>query len=445
MKPQSLAAVVIIIAASFARADDWPQWFGPRRDGVWRETGIVEKFPEAGARIRWRVPIAAGYSGPAVAGGFVYVTDRKVDQGKARPANPFDRAKIAGTERVLCLRESDGTVAWQDEYPCSYSMSYSAGPRATPTVSDGKVYTLGGEGDLRCYTADTGKLVWKTRLGTEDGDDTPLWGFSASPLVDGDKLICVGTKSAVAIAFNKNTGKVIWKSLTAKEPGYCPPVIFEIGGKRQLIIWHPQALVSLDPETGETYWSEPHEVKMGLTIPTPRLLGDMLFVASAYEGSLMMKMNSEKPGATRLWLRTGKSERNTEALHSLMATPFLRDGYIYGTCINGEVRCLKAENGDRVWESLAATTGGEPARWSNAFIIPQGDRFFLANEHGDLIIARLTPKGYEEISRAHVLEPANTDPGRPVVWSHPAFANRNAYMRNDKEIVCVSLAADAGK
>ena len=101
----------------------------------------------------------------------------------------------------------------------------------------------------------------------------------------------------------------------------------------------------------------------------------------------------------------------------------------------------KAETGERVWETFQATTSGEPVRWANAFIVKNGSRFFLFNEKGDLIIARLSPKGYEEISRAHLLEPTNTDPGRPVVWSHPAFANRRVYARNDKEIVCVDLAA----
>ena len=118
----------------------------------------------------------------------------------------------------------------------------------------------------------------------------------------------------------------------------------------------------------------------------------------------------------------------------------LKDGYIYGVCSYGQLRCLKADTGERVWESFAATTGGEPVRWANAFLIPQGDRYFLFNEKGDLIIARLTPGGYDEISRAHILEPTNTMPGRPVVWSHPAFADRCAFIRNDKEIVCVDLA-----
>src|SRR5262249_51177088 len=118
---------------------------------------------------------------------------------------------------------------------------------------------------------------------------------------------------------------------------------------------------------------------------------------------------------------------------------FLEDGYIYGVCSYGQLRCLKAETGERLWETFAATDG-EPVRWANAFIIKNGDVFFIPNEKGDLIIAKLSPKGYEELGRTHLLEPDNHNCGRWVVWSHPAFANRCCYARNDKEIICVSLA-----
>jgi outer membrane protein assembly factor BamB len=124
-----------------------------------------------------------------------------------------------------------------------------------------------------------------------------------------------------------------------------------------------------------------------------------------------------------------------------MPTPFLEDGHIYGVCSYGQLRCLKAETGERVWETFRATTGGEPVRWANAFIVKNGGRYFLWNEKGDLIIARLSPKGYEEISRAHLLEPTGSAAGRKVLWSHPAFANRKIYARNDNEIACVTLAA----
>ena len=131
----------------------------------------------------------------------------------------------------------------------------------------------------------------------------------------------------------------------------------------------------------------------------------------------------------------------TTHLNAILCTPFLEDGHIYGVCSYGQLRCLEADSGKRVWETLKAATAGSPVRWANAFLVKNDNRFFLFNEKGDLIIARLSPSGYEEISRAHVLEPLNKDAGRLVVWSHPAFANRRMYARNDKEIICVDLAA----
>jgi hypothetical protein len=217
-------------------------------------------------------------------------------------------------------------------------------------------------------------------------------------------------------------------------------MICEAGGKRQLIVWHPEALNSLDPETGAVYWSEPCKANAGMTIATPRKLGDLLFVTSFYNGALMMRLDASKPAATKVYQSKKASEKDTDMVHAVMCTPFLEEGYIYSTCSYGQLRCLKADTGERLWETFQATTGGEPVRWANAFLVKNGDRFFLFNEKGDLIIARLSPRGYEEISRAHLLEPLNRDPGRPVVWSHPAFADRCLFARNDKEIICVSLA-----
>jgi hypothetical protein len=147
-----------------------------------------------------------------------------------------------------------------------------------------------------------------------------------------------------------------------------------------------------------------------------------------------------------LWQGKSHSEQpqRTDGLHSIISTPFLQNGYIFGVCSYGQLRCLRADTGQRLWETLKAT-GGKLERWATAFLIVHEDRFFLFNEQGYLIIARMTPQGYEEISRAHILDPTNQMAGRPVVWSHPAFANQSIYARNDKEIVCVSLAAETAK
>jgi outer membrane protein assembly factor BamB len=442
---------VLVLAVGPVHADDWPQWLGPKRDGVWRETGILEKFPKDGPKVRWRTPIGGGFAGPAVSGGCVFVTDRVLDEGEKNPADPFTRSNAKGKERVLCLDEATGKIVWKHEYPCQYRIQYACGPRTTPVVSGGKVYTLGAMGDLYCLNAEDGKPVWSKNFPRDYKAPVQTWGFAGHPLLDGDKLIClVGGKDGVVVAFDKDSGTEKWRALSVEGSGqgYCPPMIYKVGGMRQLIVWHPEAVNGLDPETGKLLWSQPFRVRSDLTIPTPRLDGDRLLVSSFYDGSLLLQLATDKPGAKVLWKSKVASEQpqRTEDLHSIIPTPVIQDGYIYGVCSYGELRCLKEDTGERVWMTLKATSKGqEPKvqeRWANAFLIPNGDRYFLFNEKGDLIIARLTPKGYEEIDRAHVLEPTGTAQGRKVLWSHPAFADKAMFARNDKEIIRVSLAAE---
>lgn len=429
-----------IVCWSSLRADDWPQWLGPQRDGIWHETGILEALPTNGLNIRWRTPIGAGYAGPVVANGRVYIHDRQLAPKATNPSDPFERGGIPGNERVLCLREEDGTVLWTHEYDCVYTVSYASGPRVTPLVNEGKVYTLGAEGRLLCLDTENGRVLWSREL-TKDFDiRTPTWGFAGHPLIDGDKLIClVGGEGSVAVAFDKNTGEELWRALSAREPGYAPPMIYTFNGRRQVILWHPEAVSGLEPDSGRVLWSHPWKLRAGLSISTPRQLGDRLFLTSFYNGSLMLRITPDQPEV--LWQSPKASEKDTLMLHSIMSTPVVNETHLYGCCSYGEFRCLNTATGERVWETFEPTAG-RSERWGNAFIVQNGERHFLFNEVGDLIIARLTPQSYDEISRAHLIEPDNHDPHRPVVWSHPAFANRSVYARNDSEIVCASLVQD---
>jgi outer membrane protein assembly factor BamB len=443
-----LLAVLLSACSLPVVADDWPQWLGPQRDGVWREKGIIKTFPKDGPAVRWRTKIGAGYSGPAVVGDRVFVTDRVKLQG-ADPDSAFARGAVPSSERVLCLDEATGKIVWEHSYPCVYTVSYPAGPRCTPTVHDGQVITLGSEGHLFCLAAADGKVIWSHDFKQDYSiRQSPTWGFSSHPLVDGKQVIClVGGEGTAVVSFDRVTGKELWRALSAvgaHGPGYSPPLIVEAAGVRQLIVWLPTAVNSLNPETGKVLWSHSFPLKNGLSVPTPRVAGDLLFLTAFYDGSLMLKLNADKPGASEVWRKSGKDERNTDALHSIMPTPFIENGHIYGVCSYGELRCLKADTGERVWQDLTATGADKlrNARWANAFLIKHDDGFFLANEGGDLIRANLTPKGYQELSRTKLLNPTNHNAGRPVVWSHPAFAHRCVFARNDEEIVCVSLAAE---
>jgi outer membrane protein assembly factor BamB len=437
MKKALSPILLAVLLTPAARGDDWPQWLGPRRDSVWRETGIVDRFPEGGPRVLWRARVGYGYAGPAVSGGKVYVADYQTDADVA--GNPIARGKIDGTERVLCLDAADGKLLWKHEYPCRYEISYPAGPRCTPAVAGGKVYTLGAEGNLFCLDAGSGAVLWSHDLKKEYRTKTPMWGFCGHPLVDGRKLIClVGGEGSVAVAFDKDTGKELWRSLSAKEPGYCPPTLIEAGGKRQLLIFHPKALNGLDPETGKVYWSVPLEPLYGMSIAAPRQLGDYLFAGGIGSRAALLKLAKDRAAATEVWRGDSKT-----AVYCANCTPFLEDGMIYGAdCQTGQFRGVKLDSGERLWETFAPTTGGkERASHGTAFVVKNGDRFFLFSETGALIIARLSAKGYEEVSRCKLLEPTGSTFGRSVLWSHPAFAGKCVFARNDRELICASLAA----
>jgi outer membrane protein assembly factor BamB len=434
----------LVFGAAAAVADDWPQYRGPQRDGVWRETGIVGRLPLTPS-YRWRTPIGGGFAGPAVAGDRVYVCDRVVQQGEVIPENKWDRTDpVQGKERVVALDATTGRVVWTQEYPCRYKISYPAGPRATPTVCDGKVYTLGAMGDLRCLDAATGRLIWSKNYTADFGTKMNPWGMAAAPLVDRQKLIVIagGANHAALVALDRQTGAEIWRALDSPDPGYSAPVIIECGGTRQLIVWCPIGLFSLDPETGKVFWSEPANVKMGHTIASPVFdpRSRLLFVTSFFNGPLMMRLDADSPRAAMVWKGQSDSELpgRTEGLHGLMSTPVLLDSYLYGVCSYGQFRCLEGGTGKRIWETFAPTGEG---RWSTAFLVRHEDRFFLTNEHGELMVAKLSPRGYEELGRMNVIEPTMKAGRRMVVWCYPAFARHAMFIRNDKEIVCIDLAA----
>ncbi len=451
--------IVVVGSAGASTAEDWPQWLGPKRDGVWRDTGLVEKFPAGGPKVLWKEPIGVGYAGPAIAGGKLFVTDYVVGDKTKLPDGGFKKGRFAGTERVICRDAASGKELWKTEYAVEYTVSYPAGPRCTPTVDSNMVYTLGAMGDLKALNAADGKVVWSKNFMKDYESGLPVWGFAAHPLVDGDKLICLvgGSNDRLVVAFDKKTGKELWVSQSCLgDFGYCPPMAYEFGEKRQIIIWHSKAVVGLEPDTGKRLWRVEFEVKAALTAPTPRKVGDdKLFITSFYNGSMLLKVTADK--AEVVWKSKAKGEMPnlTTDLSSIMCTPVVDGDHIYGVCSYGQLRCIEANTGKRVWESMLATRGKrtpekvaaepEPApteRWSLAFLIPHGDRYFLFNEQGDLIIAKLSPKGYEEIDRAHIIEPTNTmaGNGRLVVWMHPAFADKCVFVRNDKELICVSLA-----
>jgi outer membrane protein assembly factor BamB len=437
-----LLAAVVWTAPAYA--DDWPEWLGPKRDGVWRETGLIDQFPKDGPKELWRKPIGGGYGGPAVVGDRVYVMDRERPVGEdGKPARPT-RAGIPGKERVLCLDATDGKQIWKHEYDCPYRVSYPCGPRCTPLVRDGRVYALGAMGDLCCLDTAKGDVVWSKNLMKEYKlDKPPVWGWATHPLLDGDLLYChVGGEGSAVVAFNKKDGSEAWKALTTDEIGYSPPMIFDLSGKKTLVSWLSDSVNGLDPSTGKVLWTHPYPkgTRPGVNIATVSRDKDRLFLTSFYFGPMMLEISGDKPEAKVLWKNKSTNPDAPEGLNTTMTTPVLKDGHIFGIDGNGKLLCYKSDTGEEVW-GTKEVLGENMGPCATAFLVPVGDHTILFNDQGDLILADLTPKGYKEISRAHLLDTSQHSFGRDVVWCHPAFAQKCVFVRNDKEIVCVSLAA----
>lgn len=430
-----LATLVATCSHRLATADDWPQWRGPERDNQWRERGLVNRFPDGGPAILWRTSIAGGYAGPAVAEGRVFVADY-ITKDDVKVAN-FERKEFSGVERVLCLDELSGEELWKYEYPVEYGISYPAGPRCTPTVDGDLVYTLGAEGMLICFEAATGEVRWSKHLTEAYNTKAATWGYAAHPLIDGERLITLaGGEGSHTVALDKQTGKEIWRSGTASEQGYSPPTIIEAAGTRQLILVSPDFVRAVKPETGEEYWSVTYRATAGSIIMTPVRYGEYLYVAGYSDQSVLLKLTENEPGAEVVW-----RNKKRAAISPVNVQPYLEGNVLYGFDQSGILAALELPAGTRLWDT-PQPVADRAAGSATAFIVRQEDRYWMFTEDGELVIAHLSPKGFEELDRAKVIEPTNVAFGRDVVWSMPAFANRHAYIRNDKEIICVDLAAE---
>jgi outer membrane protein assembly factor BamB len=426
-------------------ADDWPRWMGSKGDGVWRESGIVESFPAEGPAILWRKEIAAGYAGPAVAGSRVYVMDRIKDSGLGREVenNLRQHGEIPGSERVVCLDAATGDEIWTHVYERSYKIAYPTGPRCTPLIDGDRVFTLGAMGDLLCLNAESGEVVWGKQLTEIYQTKPPAWGYAAHPLLVGDRLyVTVGGTDSAVVCFDKSNGEEIWRAANASDIGYAPLVRYEDQGQAQLIFWNGDGVESLNPETGESFWKvvfpETKAQAAATSIITPVIVGNRLLVSEYYAGSLLLEIQSDPPGVRELWRSITNDRKHEKSLNALMTTPFVEDGFVYGVTGDGVMRCLSFDDHSLQW-SDPKPLGEEAADFATCFIVKNEDRFFLFNDQGELIIAKFSPQGYQEVSRAKILEPSGAARGRDVVWTYPAFAHGCMYVRNDKEMVCVEL------
>jgi outer membrane protein assembly factor BamB len=411
-----------------ATCDDWPQWRGVQRDGIWQEKGIRTDLPDGQLPWTWSAEIGPGYSGPTVANGRVYVMDRKAD----------DRNQI---ERVLCFDSKDGKLVWSHEYNALYKVGYPAGPRASVTIDQGLAYAVGSMGHFHCLNAADGSVIWKRDLQTEYEIEMPIWGIAASPLIYRDLVIqqVGGSKNACMVAFNKSDGKEVWRALPDRA-GYSSPIVITQANQDVLVCWTGDSLSGLNPTTGSVIWSHVFRPsRMPIGISTPVLDGELLFVSSFYDGSMMIRAPKTSLTSELVWQKRGPDEKNTQSIHTMIGTNILENGHVYGADSYGEFRCLDAATGERVWEDLTAVP---KARWAAIHMVRHEDHVWMFNERGELLITKLAPTGLTILDRCKLIEPTTVQLASRggVCWSHPAFAEQSVFARNDKVLVKASLA-----
>jgi len=423
----SVTGIVLFSGCVAQEGQDWPDWRGEGRNGLWNEKNIITEFDGPKVRLKWRVPLGPGYCGPTVSQGRVYVMDRVT--------SPEEQ------EQVRCFDSETGSELWTHTYDCRYErVGYLAGPRASVVIHEGMAYSLGTMGHLFCLDAVNGNVIWAKDLNSKYEIHMPIWGIAAAPLVVEDKLILHigGSNNACIIALDKKTGEEIWTA-SNDQASYTAPYLTTQAGRQVVVVWTGDNLNGLAPETGEIYWKIPFKIKSQMGISTPVRYENYLFVSAFYNGSLLAELSDNELTAKVKWQRSGLNEKKTDALHCVINTAFIRDGYIYGIDSYGEMRCLELETGDRIWENTSAV---KVDRWANVHFIQNGEITWMFNEHGELIISRLSSEGFEEISRARLIEPTIGQlnrKGTGVTWTHPAFAGRHVYVRNDMELVCAYL------
>lgn len=396
----------------------WPQWQGPGRDCISHERELNTDWARRAPAVLWKHPVGGGYSSVAVVDGRLYATDRAGEE-----------------ERVLCLDAASGRELWVFSYPARYAgfQSHATGPRATPLVHDGRVYTVGATGRFLCLEAvpagDQPTVLWDHDLLTEFAARLPAWGVASSPLIEGD-LVCVqpgSTRGSVA-AFDRRTGKLVWSALS-EVSGYSSPVAATVAGARQIICLTGKGLVGLRPADGARLWYYPWATEYDANIATPIVAGDYVFISSDYgAGCALLKVSSAGPDeqtAEPVYVRRNRLMRNH---HSSCV---LHDGHLYGfDSPPGVLKCVDLRTGEEKWMARNLRKGS---------LIYADGHLLVLTEHGTLALVEATPAGFRKKG-----EVANALQGSEC-WALPALASGRLYLRDHQQIVCLDLKSAQAK
>lgn len=400
------ALVLSAFCVTAVRADDWPQFLGPRRDGVSLEKGLIDTWPKSGPAVVWQRNVGEGFSGPVIAGDRLILFHRMGDE-----------------EIVECLSASTGKGLWKYPYPTSYQdqLGKGDGPRSTPVIAGDKVITLGAEGTLHCLSMSDGKKIWSRSLTADYRTPLGYFGVGTSPVVEQDQvLINVGGPKAGIVAFDLASGKENWKA-TNDPPSYSSPTVCSVDGMRLAVFFTRTGAVVLDPKNGSVLYQKRWRARIDASVnaATPLIIGNQAFFSTSYDtGALLLKLR--KDGADEVWA-------DEEVMSNHYNTCVYRDGYLYGLDGRQEVgpnfRCVELKTRKVQWDKQ---------RFGCATMVLADGRLIVLTEKGELVLVQATPEAYRELARAQIFE---AGPCRAQI----ALTNGRLYARDQRKMVCVEM------
>jgi outer membrane protein assembly factor BamB len=410
----SLLVVGMLCSVTLVAAADWPQWRGPQRNGISKETGLLKEWPKAGPKLLWQVnDLGEGYATPSVAGDRIYVLG----------------SKGMDDEYMQCRNVKDGQIVWTTrlgkvgpnqiaQYPCA---------RSTPTVDGKMVYALGSDGDLVCVKAEDGKVQWHKSLRSDFGGEPGAWAYAESPLIDGDVLVCTpGGKTATLIALDKKTGDVLWKSAVpgGDQAGYASVIIVEAAGHKQYVQFVQKGVVGVDAKTGKFLWRYDQSGKSPANIATPVADGGYVYTSagkSGYGALVHLKPAKDGVAAEEVYYENG--------LPTSIGGSVLIGKYLYGTNLDG-LLCVEFATGKVKWENQSVAP---------ASVCFADGLLFLHGEKGDVALVETTPDAYRE--KGHFSPPDQPKHTRFMekAWAYPVVANGRLYIRDLGMLWCYDV------
>jgi len=393
----------------------WTSFRGASRADHSPDQGLLKKWPKGGPKLLWQSQVCGkGYSGPAIVDGKVYYT-----------------GTIDGNAKIICLKVEDGEEVWStnfgDDPEKGYNTGWGSGPRGTPTVSDGMVYAISANGTLTAVDAGTGKKKWSKDFLSDFGGKVPTWGYSESPLADGDWLIVTpGGEGGAIAALDKKTGKTIWRSEELTDHAeYSSVIIAEVNGEKQYVQLFMKKLAGVDAKTGELLWSSRWPKGRTAVIPTPIYKDGKVYITSGYgAGCKLVDISGSE--AKDLW------ENKTMKNHH--GGVVLVDGYLYGFSDSLGLVCQNFETGEKVWSQKGDGIQKGAVHYADGLL-------YCVDEHeGSVFIAEASPKAYREMGRFSLPKETELRQGtNGKVWTHPVVFDGKLYLRDQDLVFCYDV------